>query len=140
MRNILHLHQLMDLHERTILLNGFSKAFAMTGWRLGFVCAPKEISEAMLKIHQYALMCASTMAQYAGLEALRHGMKDVEEMRRSYRRRRNYIVKSFNEIGLECHNPGGAFYAFPSIRKTGLSSQEFARKAFSRRKGGSCSW
>lgn len=116
------------LHERTILLNGFSKAFAMTGWRLGFVCAPKEISKAMLKIHQYALMCASTMAQYAGIEALRHGMQDVEEMRRSYRRRRNYIVKSFNEIGLDCHNPGGAFYAFPSIRKTGLSSQEFAEK------------
>lgn len=116
------------LHERTVLLNGFSKAFAMTGWRLGFVCAPKDIAEAMLKIHQYALMCASTMAQYAGLEALRHNMHDVEEMRRSYRRRRNYIVKSFNEIGLACHNPGGAFYAFPSIRKTGLSSQEFAEK------------
>lgn len=116
------------LKERTILLNGFSKAFAMTGWRLGFVCAPKEISQAMLKIHQYALMCASTMAQYAGLEALRHGMQDVEEMVRSYRRRRNYIVKSFNEIGLDCHKPGGAFYAFPSIRKTGLSSQEFAEK------------
>lgn len=116
------------LHERTILLNGFSKAFAMTGWRLGFVCAPKEISKAMLKIHQYALMCASTMAQYAGIEALRHGMQDVEEMVRSYRRRRNYIVKSFNEIGLDCHKPGGAFYAFPSIRKTGLSSQEFAEK------------
>lgn len=116
------------LQERTILLNGFSKAFAMTGWRLGFVCAPKEISEAMLKIHQYALMCASTMAQYAGIEALRHGMQDVVEMRRSYRRRRNYIVKSFNEIGLDCHNPGGAFYAFPSIKKTGLSSQEFAEK------------
>lgn len=116
------------LRERTILLNGFSKAFAMTGWRLGFVCAPKDISKAMLKIHQYALMCASTMAQYAGIEALRHGMKDVEEMVRSYRRRRNYIVKSFNEIGLDCHQPGGAFYAFPSIRKTGLSSQEFAEK------------
>ncbi len=116
------------LHERTILLNGFSKAFAMTGWRLGFICAPKEISAAMLKIHQYALMCASTMAQYAGIEALRHGMQDVEEMRRSYRRRRNYIVKSFNEIGLDCHKPGGAFYAFPSIRKSGLSSQEFAEK------------
>lgn len=116
------------LKERTILLNGFSKAFAMTGWRLGFVCAPKEISQAMLKIHQYALMCASTMAQYAGIEALRHGMQEVEEMVRSYRRRRNYIVKSFNEIGLDCHKPGGAFYAFPSIRKTGLSSQEFAEK------------
>lgn len=114
--------------DRTILINGFSKGFAMTGWRLGFVCAPKEISEAMLKIHQYTMMCASTMAQYAALEALKNGMNDVEEMRRSYRRRRNYIVNSFNELGLECHNPGGAFYAFPSIEKTGLSSQEFAER------------
>ncbi|RFU67173.1 aminotransferase [Bacillus sp. V59.32b] len=114
--------------ERTILINGFSKGFAMTGWRLGFVCAPLEISEAMLKIHQYAMMCASTMAQYAALEALKNGMADVDEMRTSYRRRRNYIVKSFNEIGLECHNPGGAFYAFPSIAGTGLSSQAFAER------------
>jgi aminotransferase len=116
------------LLERTILINGFSKAFAMTGWRLGFVCAPKEISEAIYKIHQYGMMCASTMSQYAGLEALRNGRPDVEEMQQSYRRRRNFIVKSFNDIGLECHNPGGAFYAFPSIRSTGLTSQEFAEK------------
>ncbi|KWW12568.1 aromatic amino acid aminotransferase [Peribacillus simplex] len=114
--------------ERTIVINGFSKGFAMTGWRLGFVCAPKEISEAMLKLHQYAMMCAPTMAQHAALEALKHGMQDVEDMRRSYRRRRNYIVKSFNEIGLDCHNPGGAFYAFPSIEKTGMTSMEFAEK------------
>jgi aminotransferase len=116
------------LIERTIVINGFSKAFAMTGWRLGYVCAPKEISEAMFKIHQYAMMCASTMAQHAGIEALKNGMSDVEEMRQSYLRRRNYIVKSFNEMGLTCHNPGGAFYAFPSITKTGLTSQEFAEK------------
>jgi aminotransferase len=116
------------LMERTILINGFSKAFAMTGWRLGFVCAPKEISEGIYKIHQYGMMCASTMSQHAGLEALKNGMPEVEEMRQSYRRRRNYIVKSFNEIGLDCHNPGGAFYAFPSISRTGLSSQEFAEK------------
>lgn len=114
--------------ENTILLNGFSKGFAMTGWRLGFVCAPTEIAQAMLKVHQYAIMCAPTMAQHAALEALKNGMAEVEEMRRSYRRRRNYIVKSFNEIGLDCHNPGGAFYAFPSIRKTGLTSQEFAEQ------------
>ncbi|MFJ7510445.1 aminotransferase [Peribacillus simplex] len=114
--------------ERTIVINGFSKGFAMTGWRLGFVCAPKEISEAMLKLHQYAMMCAPTVAQHAALEALKHGMQDVEEMRRSYRRRRNYIVKSFNEMGLDCHNPGGAFYAFPSIEKTGMTSMEFAEK------------
>lgn len=114
--------------ERTIVINGFSKGFAMTGWRLGFVCAPKEISEAMLKLHQYAMMCAPTMARHAALEALKHGMQDVEEMRRSYRRRRNYIVKSFNDIGLDCHKPGGAFYAFPSIEKTGMTSMEFAER------------
>ncbi|MDP4104183.1 MAG: aminotransferase, partial [Bacillota bacterium] len=116
------------LIERTILINGFSKAFAMTGWRLGFVCAPKEISEAIYKIHQYGMMCASTMSQHAGIEALRNGMPEVEEMRQSYRSRRNYIVNSFNEIGLTCHNPGGAFYAFPSIKSTGLTSQDFAEK------------
>lgn len=116
------------LLERTILINGFSKAFAMTGWRLGFVCSPKEISEAIYKIHQYGMMCASTMSQYAGIEALKNGRPEVEAMRESYRRRRNYIVKSFNEIGLDCHNPGGAFYAFPSIKGTGLSSQDFAEK------------
>lgn len=116
------------MKERTILVSGFSKAFAMTGWRLGFVCSPSDISEAMLKVHQYGLMCASTMSQYAAIEALRNGRSDVEEMVKSYRRRRNYIVSSFNEIGLECHDPGGAFYAFPSITSTGLSSQEFAEQ------------
>lgn len=116
------------MHERTILVNGFSKGFAMTGWRLGFVCAPTEISTAMLKVHQYALMCASTMSQYAAIEALKNGRPEVDEMVKSYRRRRNYIVQSFNEIGLECHIPGGAFYAFPSIASTGLSSQEFAEQ------------
>lgn len=116
------------LFERTILINGFSKAFAMTGWRLGYVCAPKEISEGIYKIHQYGMMCASTMSQYAGLEAMQNGMNDVEEMRKSYRQRRNFIVQSFNEIGLECHHPGGAFYAFPSIESSGLSSQEFAEQ------------
>jgi len=114
--------------ERTILVSGFSKGFAMTGWRLGFVCAPVEISTAMLKVHQYGLMCASTMSQYAAIEALKNGRSDVDEMVKSYRRRRNYIVQSFNEIGLECHEPGGAFYAFPSIQSTGLTSQEFAEK------------
>lgn len=116
------------MQERTILVNGFSKGFAMTGWRLGFVCAPEEITSAMLKIHQYAMMCASTMAQYAALEALKNCRSDVEEMVKSYRRRRNFIVQSFNEIGLTCHVPGGAFYAFPSIESTGLSSQEFAEQ------------
>lgn len=116
------------MRDRTILISGFSKGFAMTGWRLGFVCAPAEISSAMLKIHQYAIMCAPTMAQYAALEALRNGRSDVDDMVKSYRRRRNFIVQSFNEIGLTCHMPGGAFYAFPSIESTGLSSQEFAEQ------------
>ncbi|QBK25082.1 aminotransferase [Ureibacillus thermophilus] len=119
---------LPGMRERTILINGFSKAFAMTGWRLGFVCAPEEISKQMLKVHQYALMCASTNSQYAGIEALRNGQEDVEKMVKSYKLRRNFIVNSFNEMGLTCHMPGGAFYAFPSIESTGLSSQEFAER------------
>lgn len=119
---------LPGMRERTILVNGFSKAFAMTGWRLGYVCAPEEIANEMLKVHQYALMCASTTSQYAGIEALRNGQKAVEDMVKSYRLRRNFIVSSFNEMGLACHLPGGAFYAFPSIESTGLSSQEFAER------------
>lgn len=117
-----------DMRERTILVSGFSKDLAMTGWRLGFVCGPEEIIRGMLKIHQYAIMCASTMAQYAGLEGLKSGRKDVKEMRKSYRQRRNFIVQSLNEMGLPCHNPEGAFYTFPCIESTGLSSEEFATK------------
>ncbi|WP_282172989.1 aminotransferase [Cytobacillus firmus] len=117
-----------EMKKRTILISGFSKGFAMTGWRLGFVCAPEEISQAMLKIHQYAMMCAPTMAQFAALEALKTGRSDVEVMKKSYKRRRNYFVQSLNELGLTCHMPGGAFYAFPSIESTGLSSEEFAEK------------
>lgn len=116
------------MFERTILVSGFSKGFAMTGWRLGYSAAPREISEAMLKIHQYTMMCASTMAQYGAIEALRNGLSDVEYMRKNYRQRRNYFVSSLQEIGLSCHLPGGAFYAFPSIKGTGLSSEEFAHR------------
>lgn len=123
-----------NMRERTILINGFSKGFAMTGWRLGFVCAPREIAEAMLKIFQYQLMCASTMSQYAAIEALRNGRPEVDMMVKSYRRRRNFIVESFNEMGLSCHNPGGAFYAFPSIKSTGLTSQEFAEQLLQQEK------
>ena len=100
----------------------------MTGWRLGFAAAPEDILQAMLKIHQYAMMCAPTMAQYGALEALRNGEHEVEYMRNSYRRRRNYFVASLNEIGLPCHLPGGAFYAFPSIKPTGLTSEQFAER------------
>ncbi|WP_026700548.1 aminotransferase [Salibacterium aidingense] len=118
--------KLPGMKERTILISGFSKAYAMTGWRLGFVCAPPDITAAMLKIHQYTMMCASTPAQFGALEALKSGRDDVERMITSYKQRRNYIVKSFSEIGLSCHSPGGAFYAFPSIEDTGMTSDEFA--------------
>ncbi|WP_368503434.1 aminotransferase [Alkalihalophilus sp. As8PL] len=119
---------LEGMKERTVIISGFSKAFAMTGWRLGFVCAPPDLLSAMLKIHQYSLMCAPTMAQYGALEALKTGMDEVYRMKQSYKQRRNYFIKSFAEIGLTCHTPGGAFYAFPSIEKTGLSSEQFAEK------------
>ncbi|WP_026690821.1 aminotransferase [Alteribacter aurantiacus] len=119
---------LEGMYERTILISGFSKAFAMTGWRLGYVCAPAPVAAGMLKIHQYAMMCASTMAQYGALEALRNGKDEMLEMVESYRQRRNFFVSSLKEIGLDCHIPGGAFYAFPSIKSTGLSSEEFAEK------------
>lgn len=117
-----------QMRERTILVSGFSKGFAMTGWRLGFVAAPEMLLKAMLKIHQYTMMCAPTMAQYGAIEALKNGEHDVDEMRKSYRRRRNYFVQSLNEIGLRCHLPGGAFYAFPSIQATGLTSEQFAER------------
>lgn len=120
--------ELDGMKDRTILISGFSKAFAMTGWRLGFVLAPPDILAAMLKIHQYTLMCAPTMAQYGAIEALQNGMEDVRQMRDSYRQRRNFVVKSFEEIGLPCHLPGGAFYAFPSVRETGFTSEEFAER------------
>ncbi|GGF26895.1 aminotransferase [Halobacillus andaensis] len=117
-----------DMKERTILISGFSKAFAMTGWRLGYASGPSEIISAMVKIHQYTMMCAPTMAQHAALEAMKNGKPSVQEMIESYKQRRNFIVSSLNEMGLECPNPGGAFYAFPSIKATGLSSAEFAEQ------------
>ncbi|MFJ7724836.1 aminotransferase [Neobacillus sp. NPDC097160] len=116
------------MYERTILINGFSKGFAMTGWRLGFLAAPKEFVEVMLKIHQYTTMCAPNMLQHGAIEALRNTYHEVESMRNSYRRRRNYVVQTLNQIGLDCHTPGGAFYVFPSIRSTGLSSEQFAEE------------
>ncbi|PMC40662.1 aromatic amino acid aminotransferase [Bacillus sp. UMB0899] len=114
--------------ERTILVSGFSKGFAMTGWRLGYVAAHQEFLGAMLKIHQYAMMCAPTMAQYAAIEAIKNGKEDVMHMKKSYRQRRNLFVNALNEMGLSCHVPGGAFYAFPSIQKTNLSSEDFAEQ------------
>ena len=112
--------------ERTIFLHGFSKAFAMTGFRIGYACGPAELIEAMMKIHQYAIMCASIIAQEAAIEALAHGERAAEQMREEYKRRRNYIVGALNQMGLKCHLPRGSFYAFPDIRSTGLSSKDFA--------------
>jgi len=117
---------LPGMKERTIFLHGFSKAFAMTGFRIGYVCAPVALTEAMLRVHQYSMLCAPILSQEAALEALEHGLDDIAAMREQYRLRRNFIVKSFNEIGLPCHMPNGAFYSFPSIRETGLTSREFA--------------
>ena len=119
---------LPGMRERTVLLGGFSKAYAMTGWRVGYAAAPAEIIEGMMKVHQYVTMCASTMSQAAALEALRRGEEYVEEMRGEYDRRRRYVVKALNEMGLTCFNPKGAFYAFPSVEITGLSSEEFAEQ------------
>ena len=117
---------LPGMKERTIFLHGFSKAFAMTGFRIGYACASAALTEAMLRIHQYSMLCASIISQEAALEALERGLDDITTMREQYRLRRNFIVKSFNEIGLPCHMPNGAFYAFPSIRETGLTSREFS--------------
>ncbi|WP_082406679.1 aminotransferase [Bacillus sp. JCM 19041] len=119
---------LPGMKEQTIVINGFSKAFAMTGWRLGFVMAPPDLLAAMLKIHQYSLMCAPTMAQHGAIEAMENGMEDVAKMKLSYQQRRNYFVKTAKEIGLPCHKPDGAFYAFPSISHTGFTSEQFAEK------------
>ncbi len=119
---------LSGMKDRTIYLNGFSKAFAMTGWRIGYACGPKEIIYAMTKIHQYTMMCVPIMSQIAGIEALKNGEKSVQEMKREYKRRREFVVSALNEIGLSCHKPEGAFYAFPSIKDTHLSSMEFSRR------------
>lgn len=117
-----------DMRERTIVCNGFSKAFAMTGWRLGYAVGPKEIIGAMTKLHQYAIMSAPTTAQYAAIEAMRNGDEDIVYMREQYDMRRRLIVDGFNAMGLTCFEPEGAFYVFPCIKKTGLTSEEFCEK------------
>ena len=116
------------MKERTVLINGFSKSYAMTGWRLGYACAPAMILTQMLKIHQFAIMCAPTTSQYAAVSALRNGDGDVEMMRESYNQRRRYLMHAFKEMGLECFEPYGAFYTFPSIKRFGMTSDEFATK------------
>lgn len=117
---------LPGMRERTIFLHGFSKAYAMTGFRIGYACGPSDLVEAMMRIHQYSMLCASIISQEAALEAILHGDADTTDMREQYRVRRNYIVNAFNHLGLPCHLPRGSFYAFPCITKTGLTSKEFA--------------
>ncbi|HIQ74664.1 MAG TPA: aminotransferase class I/II-fold pyridoxal phosphate-dependent enzyme [Candidatus Cottocaccamicrobium excrementipullorum] len=119
---------LPGMKERTVLINGFSKSYAMTGWRLGYACAPANILSQMLKIHQFAIMCAPTTSQYAAVSALRNGDGDVEMMRESYNQRRRYLMYAFKEMGLDCFEPYGAFYTFPSIKRFGMSSDEFATR------------
>lgn len=116
------------MKERTVVINGFSKAYAMTGWRLGYAAAPAVIMEQMIKIHQFAIMCAPTTSQYAAVEALKHGDKDVRRMCESYNQRRRYLIHEFRKMGLECFEPFGAFYVFPNIKKFGMTSEEFATR------------
>ena len=119
---------LPGMQERTIYINGFSKAYAMTGWRLGYACGPKAIIEQMTKIHQFAIMCAPTTSQYAAVEALKNGDGDVAEMREAYNQRRRFLMNAFREMGLECFEPYGAFYVFPCIKEFGMTSEEFATR------------
>lgn len=116
------------MKDRTILVSGFAKAFAMTGWRLGYACGHPDLIAAMLKIHQYTVMCAPVMAQYAAIEALTNGLEEKDRMVESYNQRRRLVVQGFRDIGLECHEPQGAFYAFPSVKSLGLTSEEFAQR------------
>ncbi|MDE7231678.1 MAG: aminotransferase class I/II-fold pyridoxal phosphate-dependent enzyme [Lachnospiraceae bacterium] len=120
--------EMEGMQERTILINGFSKAYAMTGWRLGYACGPVNIIEQMTKLHQFAIMCAPTTSQYAAVEALRNGDDDVKEMRTAYNQRRRYLMHAFKEMGLSCFEPFGAFYVFPCIKEFGMTSEEFAER------------
>ena len=125
---------LPGMKERTVVVNGFSKAYAMTGWRLGYACGPQEIIAQMVKIHQYAIMCAPTTSQYAAVEALRNGDDDVRMMRESYNERRRFVMHMLEEMGIPCFEPMGAFYVFPCIKEFGLSSEEFANRLLSEEK------
>ncbi|ADL08258.1 aminotransferase class I/II-fold pyridoxal phosphate-dependent enzyme [Thermosediminibacter oceani] len=122
------------MRERTVTINGFSKAYAMTGWRLGYIAAPEGLASEMLKVHQYSVTCAPTMGQYAAIEALRNGDADIELMRSEYDKRRIFLLNSLKNMGLECFEPKGAFYIFPSIKNTGLSSEEFAERLLKEKK------
>lgn len=126
--------------ERTVLVSGFSKAYAMTGWRLGYACGHPDLIKAMTKVHQFGIMSAPTTAQYAAIEALKNGDDDIEMMREEYDMRRRVIVKGFNDMGLECFEPKGAFYAFPSIQSTGLTSDEFCENCLREKKVAVIPW
>ena len=119
---------LPDMYERTIVINGFSKAYSMTGWRMGYVCGPKELISAMTKLHQYGIMSAPTTSQYAAIEAMENGDRDIENMREEYDGRRRFLVDGFRKLGLDCFEPRGAFYTFPCVKSTGLSSEEFCER------------
>lgn len=127
-KNHVSIASLPGMKERTIMINGFSKSYAMTGWRLGYACGPRRIIEQMVKIHQFAIMCAPTTSQYAAVEALRNGDGDVAKMREAYDQRRRYLVDRLNEIGMPCFEPLGAFYVFPCIKSFGMTSDEFANR------------
>ncbi|MDD5043961.1 MAG: aminotransferase class I/II-fold pyridoxal phosphate-dependent enzyme [Candidatus Omnitrophica bacterium] len=129
-----HFSALSGVKESTLYLDGFSKSYAMTGWRIGFACGPKEIIAAMTKIHQYTIMCVPIVSQMAACEALEGGRKSVEEMKKEYRRRREFMVDSLNSLGLSCHKPEGAFYVFPYVKNTGLSSMDFAQRLLKEQK------
>ena len=116
------------MKERTVVINGFSKAFAMTGWRLGYACAPHNIMEQMIKLHQFAIMCAPTNSQFAAVEAMRNCDAEVSKMVEAYNQRRRYLLNAFEQMGIECFEPFGAFYVFPSIKKFGMTSEEFCTK------------
>ena len=134
LQNHVSIASIPGMRERTIVINGFSKSHAMTGWRLGYACGPEVIIKQMLKIHQFAIMCAPTTSQYAAVEALRNGDEDVAMMREEYNGRRRYVLERFKEMGLSCFEPFGAFYAFPCIRDLGMSSDEFATKLLQTKK------
>ena len=126
--NHISIAQLDGMHERTIIASGFSKAYAMTGWRMGYTCAPAPITKQMLKIHQYAIMCAPTMSQFAAIEAMKNGDEDVAMMRAEYNRRRRYLVGGLRGIGIDCFDPEGAFYVYPNISGYGMTSEEFCER------------
>jgi aminotransferase len=125
---------LPGMAERTVFLHGFSKAFAMTGWRIGYACGPAPLVDAMMKVHQYSMMCASVIAQEAAIEALKNGAEQVERMREHYHRRRDIIVRRFNEVGLKCHSPRGSFYAFPDVSASGFDGAGFAKALLEKEK------